>query len=535
MLVSRLDKLDQEVFNHVFKLNPRQAVMLGLHDYDGLLPDVSPGGLKAWTDKAVGLRDRVRSESHGLDKDGRLDALCLETMLERMLFDVEDLRGYATRSNLYSMQLSVTPYISREYAPIDARIGAVNKHLGRVPGFLDQASRNLDKTLAQPIVDVASKQVQGVLRDVDGNATQEAGKASASIREEFESLKRDAVVAMASFVEKLSEEHSLSVDFALGRERFQKLLWVNDRINRPVEEVLAMGLQDLESNLKALRELAEKMGPGQTIASVVDGIQEIHPTAHRLIDETAEGLRDLELWLREHDLVSIPAGTKVRVVPTPMHMRATTTAAMSSPGPFEKEGLEGLYYVTPAEDSWDPKTREEWLRHLNYVTLKDISIHEVFPGHFTHRVFQREFGKSMTRKAYWNYAFGEGWAHYCEEMMLDEGYGNEALRLIQLKEALLRDCRFIVSFWMHTQGLGVDQARQFIMENAYMETLPAEREALRGTFDHSYYGYTLGKLFIKKAREHFFQTHPSASSREFHDRLLGLGGVPVGLLEELIV
>ena len=535
MLVSRLDKLEQEVFNHVFKLNPRQAVMLGLHEYDGLLPDVSPGGLKSWTDKAVGLLDRVRSESHGLDKDGRLDALCLETMLERMLFDVEDLRGYATRPNLYSMQLSLTPYISREYAPVDARIGAVNKHLGRVPGFLDQASRNLDKTLAQPIVDVASKQVQGVLRDVDGNATQEAGKASAPIRNEFENLKRDAGVAMASFVEELSEEHSLSMDFALGRERFQKLLWVNDRINRPVEEVLQMGLQDLESNLKALRELAEKIGPGQTVASVVDGIQENHPTAHRLIDETAEGLRDLELWLREHDLVSIPAGTKVRVVPTPMHMRATTTAAMSSPGPFEKEGLEGLYYVTPPEDSWDPKTREEWLRHLNYVTLKDISIHEVFPGHYTHRVFQREFGKSVTRKAYWNYAFGEGWAHYCEEVMLDEGYGNEALRLIQLKEALLRDCRFIVSFWMHTQSLGVDQARQFIMENAYMETLPAEREALRGTFDHSYYGYTLGKLFIKKSREHFFKTHPSASAREFHDRLLGLGGAPVGLLEELIV
>jgi uncharacterized protein (DUF885 family) len=456
-------------------------------------------------------------------------------MLERMLFDVQDLKGYATRPNLYSMQLSVTPYISREYAPVDARIGAVNKHLGRVPGFLDQASRNLDKTLPQPIVDVASKQVQGVLRDLDGNAAQEAGKASGPIREEFESLKRDAVVAMASFIEELSEEHSLSMDFALGRERFQKLLWVNDRINRPVEEVLAMGLKDLESNLKGLRELAEKIGPGQTVAGVVDGIQENHPTAHRLIDETAEGLRDLELWLREHDLVSIPAGTRVRVVPTPLHMRATTTAAMSSPGPFEKEGLEGLYYVTPPEDSWDPKTREEWLRHLNYVTLKDISIHEVFPGHYTHRVFQREFGNSMTRKAYWNYSFGEGWAHYCEEMMLDEGYGNEQLRFIQLKEALLRDCRFIVSFWMHTQGLGVDEARQFIMENAYMERLPAEREALRGSFDHSYYGYTLGKLFIKKARERFFHAHPSAPVREFHDKLLGLGGAPVGLLEELIV
>src|SRR2546426_46599 len=509
--------------------------MLGLHEYDGLLPDVSPGGLKSWTDKAVGLLDRVRSERHGLDKDGRLDALCLETMLERMLFDVEDLRGYATRPNLYSMQVSVTPYMSREYGPIDARIGAVNKHLGRAPGFLDQASRNLDKTLAQPIVYVASKQAQGVLRDLDGNATQEAGKASAPIRNEFENLKRDAVVAMASFVEELSEEHSLSMDFALGRERFQKLLWVNDRINRPVEEVLQMGLQDLESNLKAIRELAEKIGPGQTIASVVDGIQEIHPTAHRLIDETAEGLRDLELWLREHDLVSIPAGTKVRVVPTPMHMRATTTAAMSSPGPFEKEGLEGLYYVTPPEESWDAKAREEWLRHLNRVTLKEIAIHEVWPGHYTHRVFQKEYGKSMTKKAYWNYAFGEGWAHYCEEMMLDEGYGVERLRFIQLKEALLRDCRFIVSFKMHTQGMTLDEARQFIMKNALMEAGPAEREALRGTFDHSYYGYTLGKLFIKKARERFFHAHPDEPIRTFHDKLLSLGGAPVGHLESLII
>src|SRR5437899_6839996 len=334
--------------------------------------NISSEGLKAWTVIAMGLLYRVGRKNHGLVRDGRLDTLCIETMLERMLFDVQDLRGYATRPNIYSLQLSVTPYISREYAPVDARIGAVNKHLARVPGFLDQASRNLDETLAQSVVDVATKQVQGVLLDLDGNATQEAGKASAAVREEFESSKREAVLAMAASTEDLSEEHSLSTDFALGRERFQKLLWVNDRINKPVEEVLAMGLQDLESNLKALRELAERIGPGQTIASVVDGIQEIHPTAHRLIDETAEGLRDLELWLREHDLISIPAGTRVRVVPTPQHMRATTTAAMSSPGPFEKEGLEGLYYVTPPEESWDPKTREEWLRDLNYLTLKDV-------------------------------------------------------------------------------------------------------------------------------------------------------------------
>ena len=534
VLVSRLDKLEEQVFHHVFELSPRQAVMLGLHDYDGLLPDVSADRLKGWADKAAGLLQRIKDEFHELDKEGRQDAQSMETMLERMLFEIHDLRAYSTRPTIYALQLSATPYISREYAPVDARISAVNKHLRKVPEFLDQASTNLDAMLADPIVEVAIKQIQGVIRDLDGDAAREAAKANVAIREEFERSKGEAVLSMVDFIEALHEEHKTSMDFALGRERFQKLLWVNDRINQPVEEVLELALRDLEANAKALREVTERIRPGATVSTILEEIQQDHPTAKLLLDDAAEGLHDLEGWLRERELVRIPAGTRVRVVPTPSHMRATTTAAMSSPGPFEKEGVEGLYYVTPPEEGWDAKRTEEWLRHLNRVTLKEIAIHEVWPGHYTHRVFQKEFGTSMTRKAYWNYAFGEGWAHYCEEMMLDEGYGVERLRFIQLKEALLRDCRFIVSFRMHTQGMTLDEARQFIMKNAWMEAGPAEREALRGTFDHSYYGYTLGKLFIKKARERFFHAHPDEPIRTFHDKLLSLGGAPVGHLESLI-
>jgi uncharacterized protein (DUF885 family) len=534
VLVSRLDKLEDQVFKHVFELNPRQAVVLGLHDYDGLLPDLSPDKLKGWTDKAAGLLQQIKDEFHELDKEGRQDAQSLETMLERGLFEIQDLRAYSTRPTIYALQLSATPYISREYAPVDARISALNRHLRTIPGFLGQASIDLDGTLADPIVEVAIKQVQGAIRDFDGDATREAAKANIAIREEFDRARGEAVVSMVEFIEALHEEHKTSNDFALGRDLCQKLLWVNDRINQPVEEVLELGVQDLEANTKALRESAERIRPGATVESLVEEIQQDHPSAKLLLDDAAEGLHDLEGWLRERQPVSIPAGTRVRVVPTPSHLRATTTAAMNSPGPFEKEGLEGLYYVTPPEDAWDEKQREEWLRHLNRVTLKDIAIHEVWPGHYTHRVFQKEFGKSMTRKAYWNYAFGEGWAHYCEEMMLDEGYGVEKLRFIQLKEALLRDCRFIVSFKMHTQGMTLDEARQFIMKNALMEAGPAEREALRGTFDHSYYGYTLGKLFIKKARERFFHAHPEEPIRAFHDKLLSLGGAPVGRLESLM-
>ena len=377
VLVSRLDKLEEQVFHHVFELNPRQAVTLGLHDYDGFLPDLSADRLKEWSEKAAGLLERIKGEFHELDKEGRQDAQSMETMLERTLFEIQDLRAYSTRPTIYALQLSATPYVSREYAPVDARISAVNKHLRTIPGFLDQASRDLDGTLADPIVEVAIKQTQGVIRDLDGDAAREAAKANVAIREEFERSKAEAVISMVEFIEALHEEHKTSMDFALGRDRFQKLLWVNDRISQPVEEVLELAIRDLEANTKALSEVTERIRPGAKVSTILEEIQEDHPTAKLLIDDAAEGLHDLEGWLRERELVRIPPGTRVRVVPTPSHMRATTTAAMSSPGPFEKEGVEGLYYVTPPEDGWDAKRTEEWLRHLNRVTLKEIAIHEV--------------------------------------------------------------------------------------------------------------------------------------------------------------
>src|SRR5437879_8584233 len=285
VLVSRLDKLEEQVFHHVFELSPRQAVMLGLHDYDGLLPDVSADRLKAWADKAVGLLQRVKDEFHELDKEGRQDAQSMETMLERTLFEIQDLRAYSTRPTIYALQLSATPYVSREYAPVNARTSAVNKHLRKIPEFLDQASTNLHATLADPIVEVAIKQTQGVIRDLDGDAAREAAKANVAIREEFERSKAEAVISMVEFIEALHEEHKSSMDFALGRDRFQKMLWVNDRINQPVEEVLELALRDLEANTKALKEVTERIRPGATVSTILEEIQEDHPTAKLLLDD----------------------------------------------------------------------------------------------------------------------------------------------------------------------------------------------------------------------------------------------------------
>ena len=525
------------VLSHTFALNPRYAVFLGLHEYDGMLPDYSISAVRRWADRAEELKEQLeRINTSSLDTRRRLDVLCLQLLLEDDLFDIRELDVHATRPFAYVAPLGVTPYISKPYAPVEARIDAVNKHLSQIPGFLDQARANLNRSLADPFVKISSMMLQGTVEELKGDASLEAAKASEQSKSEFERLRDIAVENINSFLTDLKEKFSTSKDFAMGREKFQKLLWTRDRLSMSVEEVLDLGLEDLSKNLAALGETVEKIGVS-SLSEAFDLVRRDHSTRETLIPDTARTLESLEQFIREKDVVNIPLDTKSRVVETPLPMRAVTSAAMSPPGPFEKADVEGHYYVTPVEEGWDEKRREEWLRYLNRTSMRNISTHEVYPGHFVHGLHVRAFAKTETAKSYFNYGFTEGWAHYCEEMMLEAGYGNGdgRLRLVQLEDALLRDCRFVVAFKMHTQGMSLEEAKRFIMDNAKLEELPAEREAMRGTFDHGYYGYTLGKLFIKRAKQRYFDAYRFATLRTFHDKLLSLGSAPSGMLEQLVV
>ena len=214
-------------------------------------------------------------------------------------------------------------------------------------------------------------------------------------------------------------------------------------------------------------------------------------------------------------------------------------AAMDSAGSLETQATESFYYVTPVEDDWSSQQKEEWLSNFNYDTLKIISIHEVYPGHFVHHLHNR-YGQELPliNRVATAYSFTEGWAHYAEQMMLETEYGNGQPRLLltQLMEALVRNCRYMCSLRMHTEGMTLDEATRFFMENAYMAELPARREALRGTFDPVYLNYTLGKLMILKLREDFKKEQGRAYSlKGFHDRLLSFGGPAIPLLRPALL
>src|SRR5438067_3110883 len=298
----------------------------------------------------------------------------------------------------------------------------------------------------------------------------------------------------------------------------------------PLDRLTAVGQRDLRANQAAFEETAKKIDPATPAKKVLEDMERDHPTERNLIEDTRGMLEEIRGYLIEHDIVTVPSEERAKVIETPRFYRFAT-AAINPPGSFEKIAKDAYYYVTPTEESWTPEKKEEWLRHLNYTTLRNISVHECYPGHYVHFLHRMKIPSTVLR-SYTSYAFTEGWAHYCETMMVEEGFGDARLKLAMLQDALLRNCRYLSSIGMHTAGWSWEDATKFFMVNAYLDRLPAEREAKRGTWDPGYLNYTLGKLMIKKLRADWSGQHRGASIREFHDGLLGLGAPPLGLVRE---
>jgi len=322
-------------------------------------------------------------------------------------------------------------------------------------------------------------------------------------------------------------------DFALGGARYQKLLWVREGIRTPFEEIRRSGEADLAQNQARLEAIA---GPSRRPSELFEALFQDHstapdliPTAQRLVDETKR-------FVLEKDLVTIPEPSVCRVEETPSYGRALSTASMNPPGPFDVGGDEGIYYVTPVDSTWPAPRQEEWLRSLNRVMLKNITVHEVWPGHYLQFLHFRHSAGSLTRKVYLSPSFTEGWAHYCEQLAIEAGIGGTDWKaeVAQIHDALLRDCRLIASVGLHTGGMTLAEATKLFVEKAHFEQLPAEREAIRGTFNPEYFCYTLGKLRILEARRKLLDPVFHGSRKAFHDRLLSTGAPPVGLLETLL-
>ena len=296
-------------------------------------------------------------------------------------------------------------------------------------------------------------------------------------------------------------------------------------------------MRELRATQEEFRRVASRLNGGDPLAAWAKAKQD-HPLPGQLVPVAQEQLAELIQFINRQRIVTIPEGAPVAVAPTPRFYR-WTFASMWTPGPFESRPLRAFYYITDVEPSWPADKQDEHLRDFNYGALWSISIHEVFPGHFLHYQHLRQV-ESKLRKSilFSSTAFVEGWAHYCEQMMIDEGFrrNDTAVRMGQLAEALIRLCRFVVGIRLHCEDMSVEQGVRFFRDEAFLEEPGARREAERGTFDPSYILYSVGKLMVLKLREDY-KAHAGAafSLRAFHDTLLANGTVPLWLHRALLL
>ena len=531
-----LEALSERLIAEHWDFYPTAGSRIGRHEYDGRLPDLSPSNVSRRKGELQDGRTELRSmDSSALNAEQLLSFRTLDLFLQRELFTFDEMRPLENNPMRQAGFLNVGNYVRRDYAPLEDRLRSATLALDQVPEFLQFVDAALRDDLSPHIVEMSVESYGGMAHfyrtEMSSFATE------ISDREIIAAFKRSIDTAAASldaFVERLKERAlGADNDFAIGSTLYSRMLATGEGLDLPLDRVAAVGQANLDENLARIRQVAASITPSKSVKEIVDENSRFHPSAEGLIPETREMLEDIRQSLIDFEIISIPSEDRCQVVETPAYMRYAF-AAMDSAGALETRARESFYYVTPVEDHWTAEQAEEWLSKFDYNTLRIISIHEVYPGHFVHHLHNR-YGRGLplVNRAATSYAFTEGWAHYTEQMMLETEYGKDRpeLLLTQLLEALVRNCRYMCSMAMHTGDMTLEEATRFFVNYAYMDEHPARREAIRGTFDPGYLNYTLGKLMILKLREDYRQERGSQYSlKGFHDQLLSYGAPALPLL-----
>ena len=538
---SRFATLSEDFLSAFYEAHPHSAAALGLHQYDGRLPDWRPEAIQArLTDLRSFQEELAQICPQQLDEETQSDYELLYRAIGFEQWEWETLRHWRTNPILYGDLLDVSNYIKRDYAPLPERTRALIVHLNGFATVLETARANLEASIPQPFIETALEMGDGMVVFLQESLPESlASLEDAELKAEFEAAQATAVTSVKDFYRWLREEklpQANETGFAIGAPAFEEMLRWGEMVDLPLSQILAAGEAELARLESQAAETAQQIQPGRSPSEVMQSLTQDHPSMAQLIPATAAMLEELRQFTLDRQLVSIPSEVRCLVDETPPYLR-WAFAMMDTPGALEEKATESFYYVTPPEDDWTPEDQEAWLSKFDHYTLRGVSIHEAYPGHYVQLLHHRRVSSTIS-KVFDSYSFLEGWAHYVEEMMLDEGYGDgePRLRLAQISEALLRACRHIAAIKMHTQGMTVAEATRLFMEHAYMEELPARKEAERGTFDPGYLNYCLGKLMVKKLRADYEREQGSGFSLQaFHDHLLSHGSPPVPLVRRLIL
>ncbi len=539
--------LSDQFLQEWFEWRPAMAVGLGLHEYDGKMTDFSKSSLDKQLKQLRDFELKLNAvDTTALSQKVFLDYRIVYAAIQSEIFDFVDMESYTKNPMSYAGAVDLNLYIKRNYAPLETRLKHIIAIENQIPAMFEAGKKNLVDSLPKPYIETAIEISKGSVDYLKGELAEAVkGVSDDSLKANFKASNEKAINAINDFVAWLSREKLPRAinQYAIGRDNYQKMLLYSEEIDITPEKILEIGLAELNREQEIFNSAARTINPSKKPIDVYREMQKEHPIADSLIPEARKHLEAIRQFLIDKNIVSIPSEARVKVEETPQYARSTSTASMDAPGPFEKNAQEAYYYITPVEHKWTNKQKEDWLGQFDYYTTDNITIHEAYPGHYLQGLHLNASSATKIEKIFGSYAFVEGWAHYCEKMMIDEGYGNEGdpikaakYRLAQSGDALLRICRLCVSIKMHCQGMSIEDGTKFFMENWHQGEKPSYQEALRGSFDPGYLFYTVGKLQILKLREDYKKQEGSNYSlKKFNDLVLDNGMPSIRLLRELLL
>jgi uncharacterized protein (DUF885 family) len=550
--MQQFQKVSDEYFDKVYFPNqPTAGTLTGYHQYDTQLEDYARKKIDAWVADLVYFERRIESiPAAGLDETTRGDREMVLANIRSTLLTLDTLRTSEKNPDAYSGGISNAAFslMERKFASPNERLRSLIAREKLMPSRLDQARANL-KNPPHVSTEIAIEQLPGIISFFEKDVPSAFADAKdPALKSEFAQTNAAVIAALKSYLGWLKTEllPKSSGDFRIGADNFAKKLQYDEMVDISLDKLLEIGFADLHKNQQHFNALAKELEPSKASSAVLEDLGADHPAPDQLLSSFRATFDSLISFINSHHIVTIPSEVRPILEETPPFMRATTFASMDTPGPYEKHATEAYFNVTLPEKTMTAKEVEGYMHSFNKGTIISTAVHEAYPGHYVQFLWVPQ-APSRVRKLLGANTNVEGWAHYCEQMMLDEGYGQPGagakdareakfLRLGQLQDALLRNARFIVGIQMHTGKMTIDQAIEFFQKEGYQSRETAVVETKRGTGDPTYLYYTLGKLEIMKLREDLKAKQGSAFSLEqFHNEFLKQGFPPIKIVRQAML
>jgi uncharacterized protein (DUF885 family) len=542
---------DQYFDQAYFKYQPTLGTLAGFHQYDTQLERFDRTTIAEQVATLHQFEREVAAfPEDGLTQETRADRQLVLNNIYSQLLTLQTITPWEKNPDIYTSGVAGSAFslMERKFAPADDRLRSLIAREQQMPAAFAAARQNL-RNCPHIYTEIALEQLPGDIRFFQSDVPAAFTDAkNPQLQAAFKQSNTAVISAMQSYEQWLKSDvlAKSNGDFRIGNDAFALKLLYDEMVSAPLPQLLAIGYADLHKNQFAFNALAKEVDANKSPEQVLNMLGEDHPAPDQLLQRFRETFSGLIQFIQQKHIITIPSEVRPTLEETPPFMRATTQASMDTPGPFETHSTTAYFNVTLPEPSWSTQRTSNYMHAFNVGTIISTSVHEAYPGHYVQFLWLPQ-APSKVRKLLGASSNSEGWAHYCEQMMLDQGFGQpgtgakdareaKMIRLGQLQDALLRDARFIAGIQMHTGQLSMDQARDFFVKEGYQSREIASVEVKRGTADPTYLYYTLGKLEILKLRSDVEKKQGSGFSlQKFHDDFMRQGFPPIKIVRQAVL